>query len=221
MAENLAFFAGLYGLGGPEADRRIRQESARFHLDELWDSRVGREPTGVRRRLAFAGALLHRPELLILDEPTSGMDVVDRRELWVFLGGLVGEGVTVVVTTHQLEEAEGCDRLALILEGRLLFEGTPAAMRKTFGRPVLRVEAEPWAEAFRVLKQTYGATLFGRRVHVDGTTADEGEVRRTLESAGLAVVAIGAREPTLEDAFLAAAEAAGRRSPQPAGRPGP
>jgi ABC-2 type transport system ATP-binding protein len=165
------------------------------------------ESTGVRRRVALAAALLHRPELLVLDEPTSGMDVIDRRELWVFLGGLVGRGVTVLVTTHQLEEVEGCDRLGLVLEGRLRFAGTPAAMREAFGVPVLRVEADPWADAFRLLKGAYGATLFGRRVHVDMGRATQREVTELLQGARVVVRSIERVPPSLEDAFLRAAEA--------------
>ncbi|NLT35943.1 MAG: ABC transporter ATP-binding protein [Gaiellales bacterium] len=206
VEENLAFFAAAYGLQKAEVGRRIAEEVARFRLEGVSRELVGRQPTGVRRRVALAAALLHRPELLILDEPTSGMDPTVRREFWTFLGGLAGGSTTVIVTTHHLEEVESCDRLGLMLDGRVRFEGTPSALRQQFGAPVLVVQATPWAEAFLALKASYGGALFGQCIHVDGGRAGEAEIRATLEGAGCCVGQIDHRAPAIEDAFLRAAE---------------
>lgn len=214
VEENLAFFAATYGLAKPEARRRVAEEVARFRLEGASRELVGRQPTGVRRRVALAAALLHRPELLILDEPTSGMDPTARRQFWTFLGGLAGGSTTVIVTTHHLEEVESCDRLGLMLDGRVRFEGTPSDLRQEFGAAVLVVQATPWAEAFLALKASYGAALFGRCIHVDGGRAGEDDIRATLARAGCRVERIDLRAPAIEDAFLRAAEHF-RRSAEP------
>ncbi len=206
VEENLAFFAATYGLEKPEARHRVAEELARFSLEGASRELLGRQPTGVRRRVALAAALLHRPELLILDEPTSGMDPSARRQFWTFLGGLAGGSTTVIVTTHHLEEVESLRSPGLMLDGRVCFEGTPSAMRQEFGEVVLVVQATPWAEAFLALKASYGAALFGQCIHVDGGRAGEDDIRATLEQAGCRVRQIDHRAPAMEDAFLRAAE---------------
>ena len=212
VVQNLRFLGSMYGLAGVELRARVDEYLARFHLEDVAGGMVGAQPTGVRRRAALAGALLHRPELVILDEPTSGMDPGSRREFWSFLGGLTEGGMTVVVTTHNLEEVEGCDRVALMLGGRIRFEGTPEDFRERWGGPVLRVRGEPWDRAFVVLKQAYGAALFGLEVHVDRQRAGEVEVRAVLAQNRVEVIEISERRPTMEDAFLRAAEEAGREA---------
>ena len=218
VAQNLRFLGSMYGLEGAALQVRVEEYLARFHLENVEGAMVGAQPTGVRRRAALAGALLHHPELVILDEPTSGMDPGSRREFWSFLGGLVEGGVTVVVTTHNLEEVEGCDRLALMLGGRIRFEGTPQGFRAQWGGPMLRVRAEPWDRAFVALKQAFGAALFGLEVHVDRERAGEAEIRAVLAARGVEVVEICERGPTMEDAFLRAAEEAGREAIAAGGR---
>ena len=212
VVQNLRFLGSMYGLAGAALRERVDEYVERFHLADVSEGMVGAQPTGVRRRAALAGALLHHPELVILDEPTSGMDPGSRREFWSFLGGLVGGGVTVVVTTHNLEEVEGCDRLALMLGGRIRFEGTPESFRGRWGGPVLRVRGAPWDRAFVALKQAFGAALFGLEVHVEKERAGEAEIRSVLRAQGVEVVEISERGPTMEDAFLRAAEEAARES---------
>ena len=213
VEQNLRFFGSMYGLGKEELEDRLEAELARFHLQSQRRELVARQPTGVQRRTALAAALLHRPELLILDEPTSGMDAAARREFWTFLGGLAGEGATVIITTHHLEEAEACDRLSLMLAGRVRFEGTPGGMRGAFSGPVLRVRAEPWADsvhgAERGLRSFVCSAARCTWTRVGGTKARSG---RCLAERGLEVLALEERPPTMEDAFLRAAEGAGGRS---------
>jgi ABC-type multidrug transport system ATPase subunit len=175
-------------------------------LEDSLSVLAGALPTGIARRAALSAALLHRPELLILDEPTSGMDARARREFWLFLGGLTTGGVTVIITTHHLEEVEGCDRLAVMLAGGVRFEGTPGAFKEAFGGPILRVRAQPWQEAFLLLKQAFGASLFGTEIAVEPNRAEPPVVERLLAEKGIQVLGIEERPPSLEDAFLRAAE---------------
>ncbi|WP_368215046.1 ATP-binding cassette domain-containing protein [Aeromonas sp. R2-3] len=125
VAQNLSFFAGIYGLFGRHQQTRIDAMVTAFALAPWLDQKAESLPLGLRQRLSLACALLHEPPLLFLDEPTSGVDPVTRREFWSHINALAGHGVTVLVTTHFMDEAEYCDRIALIYRGKLLALGTP------------------------------------------------------------------------------------------------
>jgi len=129
VRENLDFFASAYGLRGSRKHGRIEWAIQQFELRELMHLQSGQLPGGYKQRLAMAAALLHEPGILFLDEPTSGADPLARREFWQRITILAEQGVTVVVTTHFMEEAEYCDRVAILDSGRVLAEGTPAAVR--------------------------------------------------------------------------------------------
>jgi ABC-2 type transport system ATP-binding protein len=129
VIENLEFFASAYNLRGFRKRRRIDWALRQFELAALADLAAGNLPGGFKQRLAMAAALLHEPETLFLDEPTSGADPLARREFWRRITALARQGVTVVVTTHFMEEAEYCDRVAIMDAGRILAQGTPAAIR--------------------------------------------------------------------------------------------
>ncbi len=208
VRENLEFYARIYGLDSEQAERRVREELDWFGLLEAAPGLVGSQPTGVRRRAALAAALLHRPKVLILDEPTSGMDPAGRRTFWNFLGGLAAEGRTVVITTHHLEEAESCDRIGVMLQGGLRFLGTPAELRARYGSRVFEVRADPWEPAFLALKEALGASLSGTAIRVDPGRGDEAAIRKTLSEAGLREFSVMEHPPNLEDAFLKLAEEA-------------
>jgi ABC-2 type transport system ATP-binding protein len=143
VAENLDFFASAYGLRGRRKDDRIAWAIEQFELKELMDLPSGQLPGGYKQRLAMAAALLHEPEILFLDEPTSGADPMARREFWQRITTLAEQGVTVVVTTHFMEEAEYCDRITILDAGRVLAEGTPATVR---GRAPPAKTGEPTME---------------------------------------------------------------------------
>lgn len=143
VAENLDFFASAYNLRGTRKRERIEWALQQFDLASLADLAGGNLPGGFKQRLAMAAALLHEPEILFLDEPTSGADPLARREFWRRITTLSEQGVTVVVTTHFMEEAEYCDRVAIMDAGRVLAQGTPAAIR---GRAVSEQEREPTME---------------------------------------------------------------------------
>jgi ABC-2 type transport system ATP-binding protein len=129
VAENLEFFATAYSLRGAKKKSRIDWAMRQFSLAEFADLPSGSLPGGFKQRLAMAAALLHEPELLFLDEPTSGADPLARREFWRRITALAEQSVTVVVTTHFMEEAEYCDRIAIMDAGRVLAQGTPAEIR--------------------------------------------------------------------------------------------
>ena len=143
VSENLEFFASAYNLRGARRRERIEWALRQFELAPLQGLASGNLPGGFKQRLAMAAALLHEPEILFLDEPTSGADPLTRREFWQRITALVERGVTVVVTTHFMEEAEYCDRVAIMDAGRILAHGTPAEIR---GRAVADREREPTME---------------------------------------------------------------------------
>ena len=205
VEENLRFFGRMYGLDQEGLAERMAAEVARFQLGNDLRRLLGACPTGVQRRCSLAVALLHQPKLLILDEPTSGMDTTSRREFWAFLGGLVAARTTVILTTHHLEEVQVCDRLCVMLAGRLHCEGTPLQMVERFPGPVLMVSTDQTEDAHKILKEEFGASLLGNRIRIQRPGVDPDEVLRALEAAGIKGARVESAEPTLEDAFVRAA----------------
>ena len=135
VAQNLSFFAGVYGLSRPRARERIEAMLQAFDLATHRNTAASRLPLGFKQRLALAAALLHEPEVLFLDEPTSGVDPITRREFWSHINALTAKNVAVLVTTHFMEEAEYCDRINLIYRGRTIAEGTPEALKASCANP--------------------------------------------------------------------------------------
>jgi len=132
VCQNLRFFASAYGITGARSRRRIDWALATFELAGFSDANSGELPLGYKQRLAMAAALLHEPDILFLDEPTSGVDPLARREFWQRINALAEAGVTVLVTTHFMDEANYCDRLVIMADGEVLAEGTPADMKARF-----------------------------------------------------------------------------------------
>ena len=135
VKKNLAFFSGAYGLRGERQKSKIQQMADVFGLHPYLDSSSGSLPLGIKQRLALACAMMHEPELLFLDEPTSGVDPLARREFWSHINGLANKGVTVMVTTHFMDEAEYCDRIALVYRGKLIALGTPDELKRKVATP--------------------------------------------------------------------------------------
>ncbi len=131
VSQNLAFFSGIYGIHGRAQRKRIGEMIEIFHLAPFLDSRTDSLSLGYKQRLALACSLMHEPDLLFLDEPTSGVDPVTRREFWTHINGLVERGVTIMVTTHFMDEAEYCDRIGLVFRGRLIANGTPDELKQS------------------------------------------------------------------------------------------
>jgi ABC-2 type transport system ATP-binding protein len=132
VEENLRFYGGVYGLGG-ELNARIAWAEQRMMLAEFPDRLAARLSGGQRQRLALGCSLLHRPRVLFLDEPTAGVDPAARRLFWTIIRGLAGEGTTIIVTTHYMDEAERFDRLVFMSRGKVTAFGTPDEVKRTFG----------------------------------------------------------------------------------------
>jgi ABC-2 type transport system ATP-binding protein len=166
VSENLEFFARAYNLRGARRRERIEWALRRFELAPLAGLASGQLPGGFKQRLAMAAALLHEPEILFLDEPTSGTDPLARRQFWQRITSLAEQGVTAVVTTHFMEEAEYCDRIAIMDAGRILAQGTPAEIR---GRALAEAGKEPTMEdAFIAIVEE------ARNGQTNGSTAASG-----------------------------------------------
>jgi ABC-2 type transport system ATP-binding protein len=170
----------------------------------------------MRQRLALAGAILHRPEVVFLDEPTAGVDPMARRAFWRLIRELSSGGTTVFVTTHYLDEAEYCRRIGLMVDGRLVALDTPAALKRTWvPERVLVARGQELAGAAAALRGREGVRSvepFGAGLHlrVDPERPGEAEVARILEGAGARGVAVERAEPSLEDVFLAVVGREGR-----------
>jgi len=216
--QNIRFYAGLYGLEGDRLERRRR-----FALDiggltgrehELARNLAG----GWRQRLALGCALLHEPPIVFLDEPTGGVDPVSRREFWRLIDDLSHAGTTVLVTTHYLDEAERCDRVAIIHAGRLAALGTTSELKATFrDRPILEVRSsDPVGVMARLdtLAIVEKTSLFGTAVHavLRNAAVSAEEVRSALTSAGLPVGSLEPVVPSLEDVFLDVVDRVGEGS---------
>ncbi len=207
VAENVTFFAGLYGVRGRRRDERRDAVVAMAHLEDARDRLVGELPLGFKQRLALGCALIHEPPILFLDEPTSGVDPLTRRSFWEVIYELAEGGTTVFVTTHYMEEAERCNRLALMNWGRIVALDSPRKIRSAMGPPLLEVavsEAPRAAEALAGAPGVLSAGLFGRTLHVTAEDADEARrsIREVLGGEGIEVRSIGEIAPSLEDAFI-------------------
>ena len=210
VEENIRLFAGIYGIGRGRAKERFEWIVAMAGLRGYEASLTGRLPMGVRQRLALGCALVHRPRVLFLDEPTSGVDPIGRRQLWDILSRLAREeGVAILVTTHYVSEAEHCDHLALMYAGRIVAQGAPAVMKKEVeeesGRLVEVVTDRPADALRRVVRAGFPeAALFGTKLHLlsRDRAGDEVRIRSTLASASIRVRTISARPMNLEDVFV-------------------
>jgi ABC-2 type transport system ATP-binding protein len=210
VMENLLLFAGVYGLTREQARSRARWAVALGDLHGYEREPAGRLPMGLRQRLALGCALLHRPRVLFLDEPTSGVDPIGRRRFWDTLRRLAREqGVAILLTTHYMAEADLCDRIALMFAGRVVADATPAQLKAELAAErghLLEVSAEPPLAALAALRAAgfAEAVLHGRRLHVLAHDAAEAGARigAALAAAGLAAPRIAPQALTMEDVFI-------------------
>ena len=213
--QNIRFFGGIYGLAGErfEARRRFVLEMAGLRDRE---STLTRDlPSGWRQRLALGCAILHEPSIVFLDEPTGGVDPLSRRRFWDLIGDLSSKGVTVLVTTHYLDEAEHCHRLAIIHAGKLAALGTANELKQVFSaRPIVEIQAARPVQAMEALDRldtVEKTSLFGTAVHAvmrDRHTSPE-MLASALAAAGVDVRTIDPVAPSLEDVFLDVVERVG------------
>ena len=202
--ENVQFFALLYGIPGWRDRRAMLLD--RVGLAPFRDRQADRLSGGMKQKLALACSLMHAPEVLLLDEPTTGVDPVTRREFWRLLADLVAEGLTLLIATPYLDEAERCSRVVLVHHGRVLADATPAALRALLPGTVVEVDARPRTvveQALSGLPAVLDVQPFAARFHVRLVAgADPDAVRAALEAAGATVDALALVPPSLEDTFL-------------------
>ncbi len=215
VLENLKLQAGLYGLTGARQRKRLEWGLAQLELTDRKDAMAEALPLGYKRRLALAAALLHEPQVLFLDEPTSGVDPLARQQFWELIYDLADGGIGILVTTHYMDEALFCDRLSLMQAGRIVAEGTPDdLLRRPLPTPILEL-VSPAAVAFEQLAQDWPeareiiphAGQLRIRLHA-GTevNAMTAKIRTAAAESGLIISALHPAAPELEDVFVAVLE---------------
>jgi ABC-2 type transport system ATP-binding protein len=221
VVENLQFFAGLYSVPPSEIPARMAWAIHMAGLDGREKAITGSLPAGWKQRLALGCAVLHKPPIVFLDEPTSGVDPVSRQQFWELIHQMVAEGVTVFVTTHYMDEAEYCNRLVMIDRGKIVAMGTPTELKRTSMRgQLLLVECEPLGPALAILPNVPGvldAAVFGNAVHVvvKDVAQATSAIREALVAQNIQVRRIEPISPSLEDVFVtltSPAPAAGKKA---------
>jgi ABC-2 type transport system ATP-binding protein len=212
--QNIEFFARLNGVPAGERPKRRAWALEMAGLTDQAGRLTQDLPLGWKQRLALGTAVLHQPPILFLDEPTSGVDPISRRAFWRLIDDLAARGTTVFVSTHYMEEAEYCHRLALMNRGRVIALDRPAALRHAFHDPVIEVRTPDGLhalEALAGLDVVRSSGLFGRALHVTLTDTPDAEraVTTRLAERGIQVESMTRIEPTLEHVFIAAVQAAG------------
>jgi ABC-2 type transport system ATP-binding protein len=207
VTENLEFFGSIYGLEGRELQRRISVAIELAAIGERRDSPVKNLPGGIKQRLALGGAILHDPPVLFLDEPTAGVDPAMRRNFWDIIYRFSEEGKTIFVTTHYMDEAEHCDRIALIIAGEIIALDSPERLRGSLPYEVYSLKVENFIRVFEYISSLdfiEEAAIFGSDIHV---LCERGfplkkELRNVLRQSGFSGYRIEKIQPTLEDVFV-------------------
>jgi ABC-2 type transport system ATP-binding protein len=212
VEEHLQFTAGLFGIYGAKAQTEVDSWMDRIGLTQRRHELAGSLPGGYRKRLALACALVHRPEILFLDEPTSGVDPVSRRQFWDIIVGLAESGTTIMVTTHYLDEAEHCNRLALIYGGHIIASGSPEELKQA---PNVGITVEALSEQnLKILDAVddahfvRSASLFGSSLHITVESSDAVEqLKAFLKDRDFKTGELAPVVPSLEDVFASLVKA--------------
>ncbi|MDM7926031.1 MAG: ABC transporter ATP-binding protein [bacterium] len=209
VAENLRFFADLFEVSADERNRRLERLLKFSRLGPFSDRKASALSGGMKQKLALSCTLIHTPKVLLLDEPTTGVDPVSRREFWDILSELRGQGVSILVTTPYMDEAGRCDRVALMHKGRILLTDKPADVPKLFRNTLVEVECgDParFAKALSGSGRFHSVQAYGDRIHVSGpekAESLEAMIRATLAETGAGKPGrIGRIRPGIEDTFV-------------------
>jgi ABC-2 type transport system ATP-binding protein len=206
VLENIEFFAGLYEVTGQRWAERREWVLTTAGLSDRRDAATSTLPLGLKQRLALGTALIHEPAILFLDEPTSGVDPMSRRTFWELIRGFASRGTTVMVSTHYMEEAEYCHRLALMNRGKLVALDTPARLRQQMAEPILAVATDNAPAAVRALRDlpvVSDVTMFGRVLHavVSDEAAARAAIPARLAESGIHLTGMSRIAASLEDVF--------------------
>lgn len=206
VAENLAFYADLYRVPKAERPARLERLYEFSRLEEFQNRLAGNLSGGMKQKLSLSCCLVHHPQVLLLDEPTFGVDPISRRELWLIVHEMVASGVTVLVSTAYLDEAERCDRVVMMHDGRALALDRPVALQASLEGSMLSLRTDRPREARDLLRRSPSvgsATLFGDVVHALLPSGADGDApARALTEGGIAVLEVQTIEPSLEDLFI-------------------
>lgn len=218
VEENIDFFCGIYGVPKHRREERKNYVLQMAGIEERRRSLTRLLSGGWKQRLALGCAILHEPPILFLDEPTSGVDPIARRTFWDLIYQLSAAGHTIFVSTHYMDEAEYCHRLALMYRGRVIALGTPAELKRSLeSHHLLRLEVSAVLDSMKVLEKMPGVSdvaVFGGGLHVtfaDGEKA-MAQIRSALENAGIVVSVLEPIQPSMEDVFVAMIEAEERKA---------
>ena len=217
VGENLDFFAGVYGVPREERKSKKKWVLSFAGLDGKENTLTGSLPGGWKQRVAFGSSIMHEPEILFLDEPTSGVDPIARRAFWRIINQLADHGVAILVTTHYLEEAEQCNRLGLMVAGELVAEGTPTSVKDEQEGTLIEISVEnpqKTSDALKKIMQSWQVSIFGDRLHViveqeygDGLET----LRNYLTDFGINILKAERKNYSLEDVFISVVEKARRQ----------
>jgi ABC-2 type transport system ATP-binding protein len=216
VEENIDFYSGIYKIPQQKKNERKEWVLDMAGLRTHRSSRTGILSAGWKQRLALGCAILHEPPVIFLDEPTSGVDPISRRNFWDLIYRLAEQGTTIFVTTHYMDEAEYCDRLGLIYRGQLIALGAPGELKTRFmTEEVIEVSCDQIQDAMGIIEEIEGvrhAALFGRGLHVVAENADRAipAMLETLAARGIAVHSMEKILPSLEDVFVSLIEARDR-----------
>jgi len=207
VMDNLEFFGSIYGLAGKKLDERVKMALDMAEIGGQKDNLVKSLPVGLKQRLAIGTAILHDPPVLFLDEPTSGVDPIMRRNFWELIYKFSKEGKTIFVTTHYMDEAEHCDRIALIISGRIIALDSPDNLKKSIAYNVHSLRIDKFIEVFDLISgQDYihEAAIFGSDIHIlsDRDFPLESTLSGFLEKKGFNNFCIEKILPSLEDVFV-------------------
>ncbi len=208
VGENIDFFGGIYGLTGSKKAERQRWVMDMAGLADKATMLTSELPLGWKQRLALGCAVIHEPPVLFLDEPTSGVDPLSRRSFWELIHSMATQGITIFVSTHYMEEAEYCNRLALMSKGKIIALGTPAELKKKWmPAKVLSLKCDRIMEASELLKDNEVFTetaVFGNLLHIVTYNPEQAKVeaRKLLLTAGISISSLDDITPSLEDVFV-------------------
>ncbi|MDZ7767497.1 MAG: ABC transporter ATP-binding protein [Melioribacteraceae bacterium] len=200
--ENIEFFAEIHNVKNykPRRDELLEFTRIKNFRDRLADNLSG----GMKQKLALACSLIHKPQILFLDEPTTGVDPVSRRDFWKILSNLIKEGITIFMTTPYLDEAERCNRVAMMNKGEIIAIDKPAEIKKSINKQVVEIVCSPSRKAYEILKDKYESQMFGDRINlvVDDESKDYPEIEKLLRQNEITINDKRVVTPSLENVFI-------------------